>query len=172
MDKKILIKYKYELIRQINQYRNNHGVRSLKSDFQMDKEAQLSADQLSGGGGESRYKTESPNETIYLSGLKISAEDLAKVLYNENAWYDFQSENPKPSNFTRMVWKNSELIGFGMKKDQKHQFIFVIKYFPIGNKNGEFQDNVFPYNTKYSQSYLKKRNDNKKRASYSTKKQS
>lgn len=165
MDRKTFIKYKYELIRQINQYRNSHGVRSLKSDLQMDKEAQLLAEQLSGG--VSRYRTESPNETIYQSDTKISPEDLAKTLYNENAWYDYQNEYPKPSNFTRMVWKNSELIGFGMQKDSRYQYIFVIKYFPIGNKNGEFQNNVFPYRTKYSEAYLKKGNDNQKRTSYS-----
>ena len=165
MDKKALIKYKYELIRQINQYRNNHGVKSLKIDFQIDKEAQILADQLSRG--DSRYKKESPNETIYQSSMEISAENLAKNLYNENAWYDYQSDNPKPSNFTRMVWKNSELIGCGMQKDQKNKFIFVIKYFPIGNKNGEFHNNVFPYKTKYSQAYYKKDiNTHKKRYSY------
>ena len=153
MDKKEFIKYKYELIRQINQYRNNHGVRSLKSDFGLDKEAQVIADQLAGG--VNLYKNESANETLFQSYTKISAEDLAKTLYTENLWYDYQNEHPRPSNFTRMVWKNSESIGFGMQKDEKDQFIFIIKYFPIGNKTGEFKYNVFPANTKYFESYLK-----------------
>jgi len=155
MTDKKLISYKYDLIREINKYRNNHGVRSLKSDYEIDKEAQYLADRLSQTGH--RYRIKSLDETVYQTEIYLSPTDLAQVLYNENADYNYESDFPEPSNFTRMVWKSSDLIGIGICRGSDKKYTFVIKYFPTGNNFGEFHHNVFPFGTKYSQAFYKKK---------------
>ena len=150
MDKKI-ISYKYDLIKVINHYRNNHGVRSLKCDFEIDREAQYLAEKLCQK--KHHYKIPGLDETVYITEQYLPPAKLAETLYNENNNYDFTNDYPDPSNFTRMVWKKSELIGFGMSKRADKKFVFVIKYFPTGNRFGEFQKNVFPFGTPYSKAF-------------------
>ena len=159
MDKKKIISYKYDLIKVINNYRNNHGVRSLKSDFEIDREAQYLAEKLSQKGH--HYKIPSLDETIYITEKYLPPAKLAQTLYNENSDYDFNSDNPEPSNFTRMVWKNCDLIGFGMSKSPSKQYIFVIKYFPTGNRYGQFQKNVFPFGTPFCKAFYVEDKDKK-----------
>ena len=72
---------------------------------------------------------------------------LAKVLYDENLEYNYKTKDPEPSNFTQMVWKSSEFIGFGMQKSLKGKYYYVINYYPTGNIDGQFQKNVFPVGT-------------------------
>ena len=50
MEKRDIIDYKYEIIKQINKYRNSHGVRSLRSDYDQDKLSQNLADEISKNG--------------------------------------------------------------------------------------------------------------------------
>lgn len=159
MNDKKLITYKFDLIREINKYRNSHGVRSLKSDYEIDREAQYLADRLSQSGH--RYRIKSLDETVYQTEMYLSPTDLAQILYNENADYNYESDFPEPSNFTRMVWKSSDLIGIGICRGSDKKYTFVIKYFPTGNNFGEFRHNVFPFGTKYSQAfYVKKDHKN------------
>ena len=72
---------------------------------------------------------------------------LAKVLYDENLEYNYKTKDPEPSNFTQMVWKSSEFIGFGMQKSLNGKYYYVINYYPTGNIDGQFQKNVFPVGT-------------------------
>ena len=46
-----------------------------------------------------------------------------------------------------MVWKNSELIGFGMQKNSNGKYYYDINYYPTGNIDGQFKKNVFPAGT-------------------------
>lgn len=167
MDKKTIIDFKFDLIRQINKYRNSHGVKSLRSDYENDRIAQNLADQLSQNG--SQYDTQNLEETVYSSRYLLSPINLAKILYSENSNYNYNDENQTTSNFTKMVWKNSDLIGFGMQKDSYNNYIYVIKYHPIENNEGELQKNVFPYGTKYSETFKPNKNDpSKKKDNYIT----
>ena len=149
MEKKDYIKFKYDLISQINRYRNRHGVKSLRSDFELDKKAQNLADQLAKSN--EQYTNQNLEDSIYESQELLSPIKLAKILYDDNLKYDYKDGSQGPSNFTRMVWKKNDLIGFGVQKDSTNKFIFVIKYFPSGNIPGEFQKNVFPFGTKFSE---------------------
>lgn len=151
MDKKDIIDFKYNFIRQINKYRNSHGVKSLRSDKELDNYAQKIIDYLFSGG---QYNNQNPDETIYQSRNYLSPNNLAKILYDENKNYNFNGTNQWPSNFTKMVWKNAGLIGFAMQKDSYNNYYFVIKYHPIEN-NGDFNNNVFPFGTKYSDTFNK-----------------
>ena len=76
-----------------------------------------------------------------------------RVLYNmilkktlldefENA---SKNKNPEPSNFTQMVWKSTQKIGCAASCFEDKDFCFgLCVYYPAGNYEGEFEENVFP----------------------------
>ena len=152
MDKKEIESYKDDVIKQINKYRNNHGAKPLMNYSDIDEIAQKFADKLSRAGSldysYNQYQGQDLGESVYESEVFIAPMKLIKILYDENLEYDYNDRDPEPSNFTQMVWKNSELIGFGMQKNSEHKYYFVINYFPSGNVEGQFKKNVFPYGTK------------------------
>ncbi len=42
-----------------------------------------------------------------------------------------------------MIWKNTKQVGFGIAKFQDGGYYMVAYYYPAGNINGQFSDNVF-----------------------------
>ena len=151
MDISNIESFKRDLIKQINKYRKEHGVKKLSNESKIDKIAQKFADKLSKKGkldySYNQYNGEDLGESVYQSENYLAPLKLAKVLYDENIEYNYQDKDPEPSNFTQMVWKNTQLIGFGMQKS-KGKYYFVINYYPTGNIDGQFQKNVFPLGTK------------------------
>ena len=146
MEKRDIIQYKYELIKEINKNRNSHGVRSLRSDYEQDNISQNLADEISKNGIQ-----HNGDETVYKSENYIPPVNLAQILYNENI-----------NMTTKMIWKKSILIGFGMQKTPDNKYVVVIKYYPPGNIFGEFIKNVFPLEIKYSQAiYIQPKDLNK-----------
>ena len=170
MDKYLLESFKSDLIKAINKYRNNHGAKNLTIDFQIDKISQKFADQLAKEEkldySYNQYKGEDLGESVYRSEAYLAPLKLAKILYDENIEYNYRNKDPEPSNFTQMVWKNSELIGFGMQKSLKGKYYYVINYSPTGNVDGQFQKNVLPPGTKVSETSNKSLKNNIKKESY------
>ena len=151
MDISNIESFKHDLIKQINKYRKEHGVKNLINESKIDKIAQKFADKLSKKGkldySYNQYNGEDLGESVYQSENYLAPLKLAKALYDENIEYNYQDKDPEPSNFTQMIWKNTQLIGFGMQKS-KGKYYFVINYYPTGNVDGQFQKNVFPLGTK------------------------
>ena len=145
MDKNEIESYKDDVIKQINKYRSNHGAKPLMNYSEIDEIAQKFADKLSRTGSldysYNQYRGQDLGESVYESEVFIAPMKLIKILYDENLEYDYNDRDPEPSNFTQMVWKNSELIGFGMQKNSDHKYYFVINYFPSGNVDGQFKKN-------------------------------
>ena len=160
MDNNSIETYKKDIIKQINKYRKSHGVKSLTNEPNIDKIAQKFANELSKKENldysYNQYKGEDLGESVYQSEVFIAPLKLTKIFYDENLEYDYKNKNPEPSNFTQMVWKSSELIGFGMQKSASNKYYFVINYFPTGNIDGKFKKNVFPFGTKVSEDNNKK----------------
>ena len=152
LSKESIASFKSDLIKQINRYRINHGSKKLTNDANIDKISQKFALKLAKMGkldySSNEYKGEILGESVYKSQNYFAPLKLAKVLYDEIKEYDFKSKEPEPNNFSQMVWKDTELIGFGMAKSSDGKYYFVINYFPTGNIDGEFQNNVFPEGTK------------------------
>ena len=144
--------FKQDFLQQINKYRNNHGSQKLINDKNIDKIAQKFAQKLAKTGkldySSNEYKDQILGESVYKSKNYLAPLKLAKILYDEISEYDFKSNDPEPNNFSQMVWKNTDSIGFGMAKSSNGNFYYVINYFPTGNVDGEFKSNVFPEGTK------------------------
>ena len=164
MDSSSLELFKIDLIKQINKYRNEHGAKSLTNDSKIDKIAQKFVEQLAKKGkldySYNQYKGEDLGESVYQSELYLAPLKLAKIFYDENKEYNYKDKDPEPSNFTQMVWKNTELIGFGMQKGLKGKYYYVINYYPTGNVDGQFNKNVFPPGTSASDKYSNKKYEN------------
>ena len=152
MDSETIESYKIDLINQINKYRNNHGSKKLINDPKIDNIAQKFAKKLSKTGildySSNEYKGQILGETVYKSENYFAPIRLVKALYDEIKEYNFKSKDPEPSNFSQMVWKNTDYIGFGMEKSSNGKYFYVINYYPTGNIDGEFKKNVFPEGTK------------------------
>ena len=151
MDSASIESFKLDVIRMINKHRKEHGAPNLNNDSKIDKIAQKFADQLSKKGeldySYNQYNGEDLGESVYQSNNYMAPLKLVNILYGESADYNYKDKDPEPSNFTQMVWKSSEYIGFGMQQ-AKGKYYFVIDYYPTGNIDGEFQKNVFPKGTK------------------------
>ena len=152
--------YKNEILLQINKYRKIHGAKPLTIDTKIDKIAQKFAITLSKKGeldySYNQYKGQDLGESVYKAKHYLAPMKLAKIFYDEKSEYNFKDKNPEPSNFTQMIWKNSESLGFGMKKDDKGSFYYVLNYYPTGNVDGQFKNNVLPEG-----SYTETNNENK-----------
>ena len=157
--------YKTGFIKQVNKYRNSHGAGNLKSDSNIDEIAQQFAKKLCIQDdlffSYNQYQGHDLGETVYSSKLYIAPLKLAKIFYDECNGYDYDDDDPKPSNFTQMVWKCSEYIGFGMVKSSRGETFFVINYYPAGNVDGEFRRNVIPPGTPVSHNASTKSKVNK-----------
>ena len=53
-------------------------------------------------------------------------------------------------HFSQMVWKSSKRIGIGESGSATGKFYIVASYYPPGNTDGGFEENVLP-KSKYSQ---------------------
>ena len=83
-----------------------------------------------------------------VAALKDRREQIIKTnseIDEDYFGYNYNDKNPEPSNFTQMVWQNSQLIGFGMQKASNNKYYFVINYYPTGNVEGLFKLNVLPF---------------------------
>ena len=151
MDNNDIESYKYEIIKEINKYRNNHRAKPLTSDPNIDKIAQDFADKLSRmeklDYSYNKYRGRDLGESVYESNGYIAPFKLIKTFYDEYIGYNYNDRNPEPSNFTQMVWQNSKLIGFGMQKASNYKYYIVINYYPSGNVEGLFKQNVLPSGT-------------------------
>ena len=47
------------------------------------------------------------------------------------------------ASFTQIVWKSTQLVGFGIAKSKSGKFYFVAEYFPSGNIRHQYEENVF-----------------------------
>jgi hypothetical protein len=75
----------------------------------------------------------------------FSGDAFTDEWYQEYKNYDFKK--PKydhlSTELTQMIWKNTEQVGFGIAKFQDGGYYMVAYYYPAGNMDGHFSDNVF-----------------------------
>jgi hypothetical protein len=87
-------------------------------------------------------------ENIAKAGAIINepSELIVSKWYEERENYDFENHLSKNStkNFTQMVWKETEAIGFGLAFSETGNTFIVINYFPAGNISSGYKDNVLP----------------------------
>lgn len=66
--------------------------------------------------------------------------------YNEIKLYDFSRPGfaSGTGHFTQVIWKDTREVGFGVARGKDGNFYAVANYFPAGNYQGRFSENVPP----------------------------
>ena len=145
------------LLQEINKYRNLHNARKLSSDSKIINDAQVYAESLS--------KNSDPNflipsDTYYESDKKYGenlfqcnkkfckTENISYVInlwYNESINYDYKLNKGLniTNNFTQMIWKGTKKMGCGIGyRDNEDNYKVVCFFYPKGNIEGKFEENV------------------------------
>ena len=98
-----------------------------------------------------KLKNEKIGENLYKGTNNCNGEEVSSFWYKGNKKYNFKNVEKNDFNdseinfFTQMIWKNTKEVGFGFYNDAKGNFYVVANYFPCGNIQGEYQNNVFPH---------------------------
>ena len=146
---KMNYKYYYEIIEKINMYRVKHNVNPLLINNDLNIIAQRYSDKIARENvielSNNKYNEKELGEIIFTFHENISPEKIITSIYEkESNKYNYNQKNPKPSNFTQIIWKGSEYIGIGCTKTKENNIYTVINFFPSGNIKNEFLLNVFP----------------------------
>ena len=142
-------KYSFEILEQINNYRKKHNANPLNISSHITKIAQKHSDKIARENyielSYNKYNNIELGEIIFSFKENYPPENIIASFYEEESIkYNYNNKNPKPSNFTQMIWKNSKYIGIGCSKTKDNTIFTVINFYPPGNIVNEFISNVSP----------------------------
>ena len=140
--------YIKEVIDLINLKRKDHNVPPLIEDKDLDNIAQIYSKKISQTNdllySKNTFNGEELGESLFSCSRPIEASKLRDNWYKLGQYYD--ESNPKPSHYTQMIWKNSQKIGVGISQANTGYIYIVANYYPGGNIEGQFKENVLPKN--------------------------
>jgi len=71
---------------------------------------------------------------------------MTDLWYDEIKLYDFDNTSfgyrYNTVHFTQMIWKSTKYAGIGISKAKSGNWYFVCNYYPKGNEEGEYKENV------------------------------
>jgi len=142
--------YRKECLYHHNKIRESHGVPPLRESESLSEYSQQWANFIS--------ETDTLTHSSMIWDGKNVGENIAKAgaVINDpsqlivHKWYEekenFDYSNPSSQNntknFTQMVWKGTESIGFGLSYSQSGNTFIVINYYPAGNTADGYRSNV------------------------------
>lgn len=138
-----------------NEYRKLHHSQPLLYDATMTNAAQTYANYLVKNGlfqhgmlTDAKGRNMGQNLFAVLNAAKNDSEIVklaVKNWYKESRLYDYNNPqySPNTGHFTQLVWNSTNLIGIGIAS-QNNQKIVVANYYPPGNYQNKFRQNVFP----------------------------
>ena len=91
------------------------------------------------------YKNECVGENISEFDGDISTTlTICENWANERNNYNFRDKvyKDQTKHFTQMIWKNTQIVGFGFSSSSNEKNYFVSFYFPAGNIFEEFDKNI------------------------------
>ena len=145
-----------ELISTHNTKRQNHGVSSLSKLTAIEANCQQTANNCKENESlihsTGTYQSQPLGQNLYMyAGRAPTGSEITEKWYSEEANYDYV--NGKSSNggvighFTQLVWKNTNKIGCayaqGKYKTYSPAFYVCCNYYPAGNYNNQYIQNVF-----------------------------
>jgi len=101
-------------------------------------------------------------ENLACISHSITGEKLTKEWYNQIKKYKFDDSVKKNStaNFTQIIWKNTQSVGFGCRLSKSGYFFVVAFYYPKGNIEGQYTQNVLPIEKNISKQIKQSNNGN------------
>ena len=142
-------KYSFDILEQINKYRKRHNANPLNINNDISIIAQKHSDKIARENfielSYNKYNNTELGEIIFSFKENYPPENIISSFYEEESLkYNYNNRNPRPSNFTQIIWKNSKYIGIGCSKTKDNTIYTVINFYPPGNITNEFKSNVFP----------------------------
>ena len=167
-------KYRKDCLERHNYYRSLHQAGKVKSDQILEKAAMEVSDLLAfkikdlvhtevkmNGDyvGQNLYMCYGISETI--------GSDCVNMWYGEVDVYDFNNQgfSMGTRHFTQVVWKSVKKIGLGVSCDNQQRCYVVCHYYPSGNNEGQYYNNVFPKDGKV---YIDDSHDDEKDNTYTS----
>ncbi|XP_043655266.1 Golgi-associated plant pathogenesis-related protein 1 [Drosophila teissieri] len=128
-----------------NRLRENHGSPPLELDDELTQGCEAYAKVLAA----KEQLEHSSSAGQYGENLCMRSEKPLKCVqdwYDEIKDYDFEKGQfgMGTGHFTALVWKNTKKMGFGQATDKRGYYWVVARYYPPGNVNGQFKENVLP----------------------------
>jgi uncharacterized protein YkwD len=141
--------YHIEVLKCINIHRFNHNVPPLEYNKDIEKISQLYAENLSKKNtlvlSYNKFNNEELGESLFSCSELISPFKLVDNWYNNGNNINFD-EIEQPSHFSQMIWKNSKYFALGVGLGNNNYIFIVANYYPGGNIQGKFKENVLPLN--------------------------
>lgn len=142
-----------------NEYRRLHNVPELEHEARLSELALEWAENLASNGALSyrniSYKNKEVGENIIRFDLNktsihyINGKEATDEWYKQEADYKYDGKfSPNTGNFTQLIWKNTQKIGFGFCMDETGIFYVVANYYPAGNYRNQFMNNLLPVSLK------------------------
>ena len=132
-----------------NDYRIKYNVQNLELNYELCQLAQEYADKCADlqntDLSPALYKNECIGENISeFDGDISTTSTIIKEWANERNNFDFKNKeyNGKTKHFTQMIWKSSQIVGFGFSSSSNEKNYFVSFYFPAGNIFDKFNKNI------------------------------
>lgn len=134
-----------------NKYRQLHDVKPFVWDVNCAIAAQTWADELirtntfTHGMLTDKKGRRMGQNLAWAGGPHYRLEKFIDLWYNESKLYNYKQPQytPKTGHFTQMVWNATTGCGFGVGISSQ-SIILVANYYPPGNVQGGFANNVFP----------------------------
>lgn len=143
---------KDELLSSINQLREQHQVDDLRESPELTTIAQTFSEQLAKTGtleySDNTYNEEDLGEILFMCTGECTCEMIIDKWNEDAKSFKYRAKNPEASSFAQLVWKSSKLIGIGIAQDGKDGTYVVANFYPAGNVQGQFADNVLPVSKK------------------------
>lgn len=142
-----------ELLNANNEYRMKHNASFLTLNPSLitkaNEYAMIMADNNTVEDKEIEYLGEKCGKNICVrNNNKYDGKEICDEWYNEIKEYDFfkmkNNNLEKVKNFTQLVWKETQEVGFGWAQSSDGKFYIVGLYYPCGNVFGKYQENVLP----------------------------
>uniref|UniRef100_A0A0K0G1L8 CAP domain-containing protein (inferred by orthology to a zebrafish protein) n=1 Tax=Strongyloides venezuelensis TaxID=75913 RepID=A0A0K0G1L8_STRVS len=136
---------KAKLLLEINTYRARHGSPKLIYKNNLDKAAQMHANQIIVTEKISRFSDDKNFGTTVGISYYLAGSTVAKKWYDESSKYGFFFGRARPGTqmFTQIIWRSSKNVGFGVAMSED-TIVVVAKFFPKGNIRRKYIANVIP----------------------------
>ena len=157
------------LLQEQNKYRKIHNSKKLTLDSKIVNDATVYAQSLAQNSdpyylepSNSYYNSdEKYGENLFQCNKKsCKLENITLVTdiwYNESNSYDFKLNKGLKGtyNFTQMIWRNTKKIGCGIGYRSDESYKVVCFYYPRGNINGKYEENVLIGNNTITEEEIK-----------------
>ncbi|XP_016938064.3 ectin [Drosophila suzukii] len=130
------------VLRDTNKRRKRHESQSLALDLALSDGCQKYANKLAKWGNFTYSDPTNKEYTENICKYEIRAGALSRCVRN---WYKgrkFDVLDPRAKEYTALIWRSSQFMGYGDANINALQGVLVVRYTPPGNVPGLYTDNV------------------------------